>query len=299
MMHSKLMTLVVLPSLLLTVSFAQTTYYVKPTLDVPCLSDTCLTLPEYAEAVEQYFTADTTFTFLPGDHSLGANITIENQSHIMLVGDTTSLPNITSRIICTGAVSISCSNITHLEVSALTFVGCSALSLNNAESIKLSNTTFEDSSGSQLVRGVTASLSSVSLENSCFININASIVAAILAHFSNITIKDTCFVNNTAGVAGGGIAALNSNLTFLGQNSFIQNRAIQGAAIFCSKCMMIFTGKNLFIGNQAVSSQPTVGGAIYIEASTVEFNGETKFIQNVAICLQFGCGMGGGCVCAK
>ena len=112
MMLSKLMTVVVvLPSLLLTVSFAQSTYYVKPTLDVPCFADTCLTLSEYAEAVEQYFTANTTFTFLPGDHSLGANITIENQSHIMLVGDTTS--NITSRIICTGAVSISCSYITH------------------------------------------------------------------------------------------------------------------------------------------------------------------------------------------
>ena len=180
-MLSKLMTLVVvLPSLLLTVSFAQSTYYVKPTLDIPCFADTCLTLSEYAEAVEQYFTANTTFTFLPGDHTLEANIAIENQSNIILAGDTTSFPNITSRIICTGAVSISCSNIIHLEVSALTFVGCDALRLNNAESIKLTNATFEDSSGSQPVRGITASLSSVSLENSCFINITASVVAAIL-----------------------------------------------------------------------------------------------------------------------
>ena len=296
-MLPKLMTVVVvLPSLLLTVSFAQSTYYVKPTLDAPCFADTCLTLSEYAEAIEQYFTANTTFSFLPGDHTLSANITIESESNIMLVGDTTSLPNITSRIICTGAVSISCSNISHLEVSALTFVGCDALSLNNAESIKLTNATFEDSSGSQSVRGITASLSSVSLENSCFINITASVEAAILAHFSNITIKDTCFVKNTAGVAGGGIAGFNSNLTFLGQNSFIQNCAIQGAAIFCSECTMIFAEKNLFMGNQAISSLQTGGGAIYIEACTAECSGETTFIQNAAFCsisLQFGCGRGG------
>ena len=281
-MLSNLTTLVVvLASLLLTISFAQNTYYVKPTFDVPCFADTCLTLSEYAAAVEQYFSANTTFTFLPGDHYLGGNIAIENVSNIMLVGDT-SLPNITSRIICTGTASISCSNITHLEVSALAFVGCGVLSLNNAEYIKLTDTTFEDSSGSQSVGGITASLSSVSLENSCFINITASTVAAILARFSNFTIEDTCFVNNTAGVAGGGIAALNSKLTFLGRNSFIENRAPQGAALYGSECTMIFAGKNLFMGNQAISTQPTAGGAIYIQASTVEFSEETKFIQNAA-----------------
>ena len=65
-MLSKLITVVVvLPSLLLAVSFAQSTFHVKPTADTPCSAEPCLTLSEYAQAGEQYFTSNTTFAFLP------------------------------------------------------------------------------------------------------------------------------------------------------------------------------------------------------------------------------------------
>ena len=189
-MLSKLITVVVvLPSLLLAVSFAQSTFHVKPTADTPCSAEPCLTLSEYAQAGEQYFTSNTTFAFLPGDHYLGININIENDSNIMLLGNTTSLP---SRIVCTGPVGIRCSNFTHLEVSALDFVGCSGLYLNNTKSVNLTKTTFKDS----LYGGITAYSSSVTLEDSSFVRITTANSGPISTHFSNITIKDSCFVNN-------------------------------------------------------------------------------------------------------
>ena len=286
-MLSKLITVVVvLPSLLLAVSFAQSTFHVKPTTDTPCSAKPCLTLSEYAQAGEQYFTSNTTFAFLPGDHYLGININIENDSNIMLLGNTTSLP---SRIVCTGPVGIRCSNFTHLEVSALDFVGCSGLYLNNTKSINLTKSSFKDS----LYGGITAYSSSVTLEDSSFVHITTANSGAISTHFSNITIKDSCFVNNTATVAGAGIAAVSSKLMFLGQNSFMENTAGDGAAIYSSESIMIFAGTNSFVKNVASSSQAT-GGAIRVEASTIVFNGETTFAQNAASCSYFLCLVFGG-----
>ena len=299
-MSSKLVPVfVVFSSLLLAISIAQSTFYVKPTNDTPCPMQPCLTLSEYAQAGEQYFTSNTTFIFLPGDHYLRHSIIINKQSNIMLHGDATSLPRINSRIVCSGPVVVSCSNITHLEMSALDFIGCGALSLHSAESVKFTKTTFMDAPGGGLI----AYSSSVTLEDSCFVNITTSSTGAISTHFSNITIKDSCFINNTATFGGAGIAAVSSELTFLGQNSFTENSAGEGAAIYGSESTMIFSGTNLFRENVAFGinvafSFQATGGAIRVEASTVEFNGEITFAQNEAftscssfICLSFGGGM--------
>ena len=64
---------------------ANNVYCVTPTLpaNTSCTScphnfTHCATLSEYAEEAESYFTSNTTMVLLPGDHTLGMNITAAN-----------------------------------------------------------------------------------------------------------------------------------------------------------------------------------------------------------------------------
>jgi len=47
-----------------------TTHYVKPTPDITCPAEPCLTLSEYAQQPHEYLTSNTTLLLLPGVHVL-------------------------------------------------------------------------------------------------------------------------------------------------------------------------------------------------------------------------------------
>ncbi len=82
---------------------AQDTYYVRPTASEatpPC--EDCLTLPEYAREASTYLNLESlTLVFLPGEHSLDTTIAFELLESVLLVGNTTSLLNIT-RLLAAG-----------------------------------------------------------------------------------------------------------------------------------------------------------------------------------------------------
>ncbi len=106
---------------------AQDTYYVRPTgseATPPC--EDCLTLSEYAREASTYFDSDNlTLVFLPGEHSLDTTIVFELLESVFLVGNTTSLPNITSKIVCSRQIAaLSFINVSKVEIKALAFATC-------------------------------------------------------------------------------------------------------------------------------------------------------------------------------
>ena len=111
--------------LLLTSCSAQSTYYITPTPDTPCPGEPCNTLSEYV--ADQYFNnlpANTTMEFLPGNHTLEQTIAVSNLTWLTLHGDSSSLPEMTSSIICTWQAGFVFSDITELYVTALAFISC-------------------------------------------------------------------------------------------------------------------------------------------------------------------------------
>ena len=112
-----------LPLMLLTSCSAQSTYYVTPTPDTPCPGEPCHTLSEYVAG--QYFhnlPVNTIMEFLPGNHTLEQTISVTNLPRLALHGNSSSLPEITTWIVCTWPAGFVFTKITELHISAMAFI---------------------------------------------------------------------------------------------------------------------------------------------------------------------------------
>ena len=263
---------------------AEDVYCVTPTAtscsSCPRNSTYCTTLSKYAQETEQYFTSYTTMVFLPGDHALDTNITVANVSRLTMHGESSSSNKAT--VVCSGLVGLSFTSIVDIKIHSLTFTSCSrrytltlglvyhaAMYLQSTQDAELVNCSFHDNNGT-----------------------------AISVTSTNIyLVGNTKFTHNRACgsiVLGGGIIALNSNLTFTGNTTFLDNSAIPGqcpfaysgsfavggGAIFTvNKTVLSFSGTSNFIGN----SGDRRGGAIYASYNSVlNLNGTSNFINNSA-----------------
>ena len=263
---------------------AENVYCVTPTAtscsSCPPNSANCTTLSEYAQEAETYFTSNTTMVFLPGDHTLDANITVANVGRLTMCGESSS-ENIAT-IVCNGVVGFSFTSMVDLKVHSLLFASCSrdfsdplaskyALLFDLIELAELVNCSFCDNHGTALVV------------------MNTTLVLTGNTTFTrNHCEDDYC-------VGGGGIAANNSNLTFIGDTMFIENNATFGidathgaAGIDMIESSLTSTGNIHFINN--TNTGYFIGyfnlygppGAIWASASSLHFTGSNNFINNSA-----------------
>ena len=278
--HSFLAALLII---ILSYCSAENVYCVTPTAtscsSCPYNSANCTTLSEYARESEMYFTSKTIIVFLPGNHVLDRNITVENVTKLTMCGNSSS-SNIAT-IVRIWSVGFSFTNVTGFNIHSLTSTlhkrfrnysshpaGNSALLLQSTQHAKLVNCSFHDNLGTALV-----------------------------VHNTNITLAENSeFINNTCACQrvrhvmrelGCGITAFNSNITFTGNTSFRENNQTTpynfyecGGAIWASASSLYFSGANNFVGNSANSCK---GGAIHASTNALlVFNGTTNFRHNFA-----------------
>ena len=293
---------------------AENVYCVTPTA-TSCSScphhTNCSTLSEYAQESKLYFTSNTTMVFLPGRHALHTNITVTKTARLTMRGE--NLSGNIATVVCHGSVGLSFTNMVEFKIYSLHFTACSrssggpppsryyALLLQSTQYAALVNCSFYDNIGNVLLVENT----SVSLDgNSEFIHnyceSNSCIGGGgIRALNSNITITgNATFLENLGIVhgrgnnAGVGIYANNTILSFSGVSNFSNNLAIENAAGIAiaatSNSVLIFDGTNNFINNSAPCLYG-VGGAISITYNTtLRLNGANNFINNSAPCSGLG-----------
>ena len=93
---------------------------------------------------------------------------------------------------------------------------------------------------------------------------------------------DKRFIPNYC-VGGGGIAAFHSNLTFIGNTTFLRNRSTFGSAgIYMINCSLSSTGSIHFINNSLTAPDFNThsGVAIWASASSLNISGTTDFVRN-------------------
>ena len=260
---------------------AENVYCVTPTVSscssCPHSSIHCTTLTEYLHKAELYFISNTTVVFLPSYHALDVNITVANKTGLTMCGESSS--GTVATVICNGLVGLSFMNMTDLKISSLAFTSCSrdsginpssnyVLLLQSITYAKLVNCSFHDNLGTALVVNST------------------NIFLAGNSEFTHNLCTDSNFC-----VGGGGIAAVSSNLTFIGNTTFVENTATYGAAgIYLVNCVLTSTGNIHFINNTNSGFRKNVytfAGAILASASSLHFTGTNSFIGNSA-------GYGGG-----
>ena len=257
----------------------QAVHYVKPSSLISCPGQPCLTLDQYNQKTETYFTTGSTFVFLAGNHTVNTTVNLTNISEIILRGERNTQVN----ILCLNEFGIRIQNVSHLSIEGLVFlsgnttIGTVALKIIDSNGVLIYNVGFQESyfiskpfTGLHIASSDTITVTSCSFEGNTADNGGAIYVTAE----SNLTLNASTFICNNATRRGGAIYASGSNLT-LSDNMFNGNTAGDGGAMYVTAESNVTIRDNAFTHNRAENFNG-FGGAMYSEDSTVTFIGSTK-----------------------
>ena len=269
---------------------AHNTYYVKPTNDTQCPGEPCLTLSQYIQESGKYFISNTTMLFLPGEHQLDSTFLVENVASFALQGDTSSLPELPSKVFCNSTMgNFQFSLVQQLDIRALHFFLCSlneafigplgqAIFVLITEDFHLETCILELNPSEALYLD---SITNGSLLNNTFVGNEAiSEGAAITVYGSTVTFSNNSFSNNKVNLGGGAIYAQDSSLNFNATNIFFNNIAFLGfgGALLAINTTIVLSGNIDFVDNSALS-----GGAVFLLSSVLYLNGNVSFRGNLAV----------------
>ena len=100
-------------------------HYIYPPVSGNCHAQPCLTLGDYLKNASHYFTSNTSFIFLPGEHSLEDTLALHDVVNVTLRGaDRGATITVSSEgvILCSNSLDVSVS-LNFLFVSTLKFLG--------------------------------------------------------------------------------------------------------------------------------------------------------------------------------
>ena len=242
-------------------------YYVKPTKfnDTQCPADPCLTLSEYAQNSKNCFPpgSNTTLWFLPGEHTLTANLIIQSEASYF-VG--TQVQEVQTKIICNKSGAVTFQNVSSARVVNLEVLSC--LSLNNG------------------FGGVNWNGHGNAIFTNCsFINSNVIVSGNLDISSTSLTFAGkTTFLDSLA--SSGAIELRHGRLALLGNVTFVNNSALGsagGGAIYGLICYLDIDGTVIFSNNTATATPgESSGGAIYLEGCNATLRGTVTFVRNVA-----------------
>ena len=256
----------------------QAVHYVKPSSLISCPGKPCLTLDQYNQQTETYFTTGSTFVFLAGNHTVNTTVNLTSISAITLRsrGERNSQVN----IFWMNEFGIRIQNVSNLSIEELVFLsgnttkGTVALKIIDSNGVWIHNIEFQGScsfikffTGLHITSSDTITVTSCSFEGNTADNGGAIYVTAE----SNLTLNASTFIGNNATRDGGAIYASGSNLT-LSDNMFSGNTAGNGGAMYVTAGSSVSISDNAFIHNTAVRN----GGAMYSEDSTITIIGSSK-----------------------
>ena len=290
----------------LIIQMAALKYYVTPNKTLHCADNqfTCLTLQEYANQPDIYFTSDTIFYFEPGRHMLKSSLNFVNAHNFTFQGLSDSkVPN----VMFDSLVSITWDGCSNIKVSSIVFTLLSDFTLSiifrKTYLVQLSAVTIVGYSWNIGCSAIMSHQSSVDIRDSKFIGIQGLFGAALMISASNVTItKNNMSIGNTA-TAGGSIFLYDSTLMLNGTNRFINNTSrgrsqvrgldsmcnytisnymyyLGGGAIICVKSTLMINEYSSFTRNTATSLSD--GGAISAQVGTISICGSISFHSNHA-----------------
>ena len=262
-------------------------------------NNACLTLGDYVNDTNQFFTSNTAFVFLEGTHYLNNTLTLCNLYNITLQGSGVSniILSAGSNILCTNSTKIYFKSLKMLHSGQVnTGSDHSALYFNDSDSVILFDISFfrifHDNFSSRAVR---INNSTVQFTNCSFKNGFSDNGGALYITWSSVSFNGhNYFNNNTAQFNGGAICGEYSKILLSGQNLYNKNAANNsnnegssyiisslskgGGAISISFSTIVVRDVVCFINNSA-----NYGGAIQLlNKSVCQVWGEIKFISNSA-----------------
>ena len=253
--------------LMLCSTVAQNVLYVKPSIDpaVVCPGQPCLTLGQYAEMSDRYFTTGSTFVFLAGNHSLHTVLSLANVSDTTLRGPGNSS---TARIFFSNNATIRCENVGSFLIDGLKFKSAT-LRMNRCD-YKILNCVFQGSGN------MYAQFCNITVHD-CLFEGNAGLGRSLkIWRNSNLTLAGSTFT----GSSGGAIAATLSAVNLEGRNVFRFNSGSTNSAVGalkCLSCTLTMSGTSIFEHNGFRESR-FEGGALSVHSGKLAFGPGTVVV---------------------
>ena len=219
-------------------------------------SNNCRTFNDYANDADTYFTSDSSFYFMNGTHHLNVTLSITNVVNLSFVGDGSDIILFNGcSIIWTASSEISWTSLNLFFNNTNEVMNNSALVINNSKVVSFSNTLF--------------------------IKFHSEFTfysRAVLAVSSSI-VFESCKFENGYHSKGGIIYIEDCNVTFLGNNDFLNNTANYTAgALYGLRSEVHMNGSGTIEGNRAVLF--CIGTAIHVKLSNLSIYGYFKFSRN-------------------
>lgn len=291
---ARLPTIFILLQLIALSISAEYTRYVRPSTlpSKHCPKQQCLTLEQYVEKADKYFTTGSTFIFLSGNHSLQTSLELVNATDIILRGEHED-PDI--NILCTIETTFKFDSVTNLTIECLTFILRSnkhdlaaAITVLNSREMVIYNSTFLGSGNSNQTTAcaVNAVQSNITICHCLFEGNTGTIGGSIFVEDNcYLVVSGSTFTRNQGGYSGGAIYVGYGSTAFIRgkpQNRFLHNSGgYSGGALDCEKCIINITGTNSFEDNR-LSGPTSGGGAIGMVWGDLIISGTVQFLNNEA-----------------
>ena len=270
---NEVLVLVLLFNILINISHMRcNVYHIVSSRDQPCSEGSCKTLPHFVRDSNgnTLVSSNATLIFMGGNYTLNDSLNISNTESFSMF----SSYNSTTTIVCGKSGSFSYSNVDHVNISGLTFVGCSnearfvdkliisstiSLGLNQSESFVINNSDFvhiaesvfsdavskpmhDDKYSSYLIVLLEVSYPDLS-KTKTFKNLHLG--GALFVSNSTVTIEKSIFRGNSA-CMGGAIFSDNESKINISNSDFTSNSA-EG----CSHSFSFGWGGVLFVGTNS------------------------------------------------
>ena len=237
--------------------------------------------------------------FLPGNHTLGQTISVTNLAWLTLQGDSSSLPEVTSRIKCTWPAGFVFTDITELYISALAFISCghhnsAAVYIISVQQSNISYCSFYNNVNADRYEHSGGALyilnSYVFLTVSEFQHNAAKVGGALTVESSTLNLTKNIFHNNSAQY--GGVVCLQTSYSSITGNTFKYNSGSEGGVLYVLHSILSLAGNTFqntaggvafimgcstlsFTGNTFQNNSAVIGGAFYSLNSTLSLTGNT------------------------
>ena len=198
---------------------------------------------------------------------------------LTLAGDSSSLPQVTTSIVCSQQANIVFSNMAELFITDIKLVSCgssftASVLVDQVFQASISNCIFQG--GQMGTHALVIFTSNVHLSYNTFENNSARVGGALLIESSHVNISDNLFTNNIASGHGGGVYIKDSTANISG-NNFIHNHAERwGGGVYLETSTVSFNS-NLFKNNTA-----TLGGGIEVFTDSNVSATNNTFTRNIA-----------------
>ncbi len=273
----------VLTTFVLVLSYAQNVLYVTPNTSTPCTEEPCRLISEYAGNLSSHLETNTTFLFLPGEHTLTVSFLLFDDTcpNCLTLELVSIKPESSTTITCESETRFYFESLSYLHLSGLVFSSCGSTPLFESIALQfivlaeVENCTFEDNVDAVSVDHSTL----ISRGNSFTGTTSGRLAGAVRLVLSNATFTDNLFSDNFGGFSSGAIYALFSNIKLCGTNTFRDNLGPLGGAISAFDSNITVLGSAKFSGNSATS----IGGAVLATlGSNIMFQTKPTFYGNTA-----------------